>query len=170
MCRELLTPSEGSIDVLQVLYDLDTPASFAESARMWVQGNGTDMGTYQLVAVGVRPESVSVAGGSLTTVESAGNLAEIGITIDERIAAVRTGDRPFRVCFDGAAGLFENASVQRGLAFVHILTRRLSSADAIAHVHVDPAVIEDSVRTQLAALFDVVIRTGANGRVTVDRR
>lgn len=76
---------------------------------------------------------------SWATVESAADLAEIGVKIDRCLSSWSGDGPPTEICFDSVSALLAAADLPSVFRFIHVLTRRIDAADAVAHYHLDPS-------------------------------
>jgi hypothetical protein len=92
---------------------------------------------------------------SWATVQSAGDLSEIGVKIDRCLSSWSDGPR-VEICFDSISALLAEADLPSVFRFLHILMRRIEAADAVAHYHVDPTRHGRHVISTVEVLFDHV--------------
>lgn len=88
------------------------------------------------------------------TVRDPTNLAELGITISLYLDDWTS--RRTLVCFHSIEDLITHAGDEAAFRFVHLLTGRLASADAIGQFSLDPSALEESTVRTLETTFDVV--------------
>jgi hypothetical protein len=88
------------------------------------------------------------------TIDNPGDLTGLGITVSEYLSE-QAGPQAF-VTFDSLTVLLQYVELQRAFRFLHVLTNRVSTADALAHYHMDPAAHTEREVATLASLFDAV--------------
>jgi hypothetical protein len=87
-------------------------------------------------------------------VDNPGDLTGLGITVSEYLSE-HAGPGTL-VTFDSLTVLLQYVDLQRAFRFLHVLSNRVRSADAIAHYHMDPGAHGDREIATLASLFDAV--------------
>lgn len=93
---------------------------------------------------------------SWATVESAGDLSEIGVKIDRCLSSWREDDATTELCFDSVSALLAAADLPPAFRFLHVLMRRIDAADAVAHYHIDPFAPDRRAVSTVETLFDHV--------------
>lgn len=161
VCRGLLTAEGGPCDVLQVAY------GGADAGSEHVPTGHRQR--YERVVVGRSPEPGTVPGASTTALDTTTDLAGLGIAVGERVERLAPGERPLRFCFRGVGAVFDRVEFGHAFEFFHVLTRQLSTADAISHFHLDPDPLDDGGLSRFGVLFDAVVREDADGGVAVER-
>jgi len=91
------------------------------------------------------------------------DLTTLGIRISEQLSGGEVPmSNPF-VCFHSLTELLEATDLNRAFRFLHLLTRRLSLAGAIAHFHLDPETCDEKTIETLRPLFDAVLEVDEDG-------
>jgi hypothetical protein len=103
---------------------------------------------------------------SWATVQSAGDLSEIGVKIDRCLSSWSDGPR-VEICFDSISALLAEADLPSVFRFLHILIGRLSSAGASAHFLLDPRAHDDQTVDTFRPLFDTVLDVDDDGTRTI---
>lgn len=103
---------------------------------------------------------VEVDGGRITveTVQGAGNLTRIGVTISKYLSDWNEAGRSVGFCFESITPMLHYMEVQQVYRFLHQLTGQLRAMDAIAHYHMDPAAHDDVEIPRFKTLFDAVVQ------------
>jgi len=104
------------------------------------------------------PERVEV-----NTVLDPSDLTTLGIRISEQLSEWGSTDEQPVVCFHSLTALLEATELNRAFRFLHLLTRRLSSAGGIAHFHLDPETCDEKTVETLRPLFDAVLEIDEDG-------
>jgi hypothetical protein len=104
------------------------------------------------------PERIEV-----NTVLDPSDLTTLGIRISEQLSEWESTDEQPVVCFHSLTDLLEATELNRAFRFLHLLTRRLSSAGAIAHFHLDPEAYDEKTVETLRPLFDAVLEIDEDG-------
>lgn len=89
-------------------------------------------------------------------------LAEIGETISRVVAEHDRPERTLSVQFDVLSELIDACELKRLFRFLHLLTARFESADALAHYYCNPEANAKPTINLLAELFDMMIRADGN--------
>ena len=156
---ETLFPERPTdVDVLAIDYR-QTPAQWVEE---WKRNVGERPRSCLVVSVDETRGSAAASGSpstsfgrnAVTSVESPGDLTGLGITISEYLSD-HTGPGTF-VTFDSLTILLQYVDLQRAFRFLHVLSNRVRTAEAVAHYHMDPGAHTDQEVATLASLFDVV--------------
>jgi hypothetical protein len=111
-----------------------------------------------------------VPGRVVDAVSSPTDLTGIGIAINEQLAEWAPSGLQIALCFHTLTTLLQYASEDRVFQFLHVLTSRVRSIDAVAHYHLDPVAVDDRTVHTLMQLFDVVIRQNEDGEWEVKSR
>lgn len=98
----------------------------------------------------VGPDGTTV---STTTVSEPGDLTGIGIKISQCLSAWADDDETTVVCFDSLTTLLQYTDVQRVFRFLHMLTRQVEDAGALAYFHIDPAAHDEQTVSTVGNLF-----------------
>lgn len=93
---------------------------------------------------------------SWSTVDSAGDVAEIGEKIDRCLSTWDDDGPRVEVCFDSLSELLEDAALPTVYRFLHVLHRRIEAADAVAHYHLYPARHRRRATSTVETLFEDV--------------
>lgn len=163
-CIDLLTLVDPGRSNLLVVTYRDTPD---EWYRRWTKNIGEQPQEIGMVSVGEATRSTAagmpVARGNGLPSDSpvvsvpATDLTELGIAVNRYIA--EWGDNRYRtvLCFDSLSAMLQWTDLETAFRFLHVLTSRLDSVDAIAHFHCDPTVHDETVLRTLSQLFDQII-------------
>ena len=157
---ETLFPERPTgFDVLAIDYR-QTPAEWVEE---WKRNVGDRPRSCVVVSVdetrgsaaaSSAPSTVPPGGTAAKTVDDPGDLTGLGITVSEYLSE-HAGPRAL-VTFDSLTVLLQYVDLQRAFRFLHVLSNRVATADALAHYHMDPAAHTEREVATLASLFDVV--------------
>ena len=101
------------------------------------------------------------------SVADPGDLTGLGMALQDCLRAWQDDGYDVGLCFDSLSILLQYAEVERVYRFLHVLTRRLSTAGASAHFHLDPAAHDERTVARLSALFDSVVEVTSDGDRTV---
>jgi len=154
----LFPGAPAEFDVLAVDY--------RRSADQWVDDwtRHVDDRPQSVVVVSVdettRSATASVTGTRYTGdaamgIENPGDLTGLGIAVSEYLSE-HEGPGTI-VTFDSLTYLLQYVDLQRAFRFLHVLSNRVETADAVAHYHMDPAAHVDRAVITLASLFDAVV-------------
>ncbi|WP_338741371.1 DUF7504 family protein [Haloplanus salilacus] len=104
------------------------------------------------------PSGTDVA---VKTVDSVGNLTDLGVTLVEELDAYRTADSPTTLCFQSLTVLLQWSDVDTVYKFLHTLLGHLDgdasdTPDATAHFHLHGRAHEPDTVDRLRPLFDRV--------------
>jgi DNA-binding transcriptional ArsR family regulator len=100
-------------------------------------------------------DPVSRTGYDVTaTVRSPADLAELGTTISLYLDDWTAGST--LVCFHSLEDLLASVGTETAFQFLHVLTRRLSGADAVSQFSIDPAAVDEATVRTLEPIFDTV--------------
>ena len=105
-----------------------------------------------------RPSNVSTA-----SVSSPGDLTGLGIKLSQCLSSWSADAKPTAVHFDSLTTLLQFADLKRVFQFVHVVTGRIESADAVGYFHLDPAAHDDQTVATLRGIFDGVYEYGSDG-------
>jgi len=100
-------------------------------------------------------------------VSSPGDLTGIGIAVSEQLRRFDDSDvERTRVAFYSLSTLLMYAELETVFRFLHVLTGRIGSIDAVGVFAVDPTTHDESTVNTLKQLFDgmIELREGGNGR------
>ncbi|MCU4754133.1 hypothetical protein OB919_19480 [Halobacteria archaeon AArc-curdl1] len=84
------------------------------------------------------------------------DLSTIGVSVS-RFCEQWGSDYQLTVCFQSLDALLNHAPPKTVFQFVHVLTNRLSSVDALAHFHLDPSAHDDRIVSTFGSIFDEVV-------------
>lgn len=93
----------------------------------------------------------------IETVRDTRDLTGIGIAISESLTLLAGGDS-LVVCVDSLAPMLAATDERRTFRFLHVLTRRLKTAGADAHVHFTTPENGERTVAIIRSLFDDVVR------------
>ena len=172
VCSDLLhveQPSEEAVLLVTFTQGADVRV---EAFREHADGKPADL---HVVDVSGETRSSSdepshVPGRVVDVVSSPTDLTGIGIAINEQLGEWAPGDLQVVLCFHTLTTLLQYASEDRVFQFLHVLTSRVSSIDAVAHYHLDPVAVDDRTVHTLMQLFDVVVRQNPDGEWEVKSR
>lgn len=99
----------------------------------------------------------------IEAVSSPADLTGLGMKIGEVLEGFAGGDERIVFCFHSLTTLLQYVDLQKAFRFLHVVTGRLTTVNAMAHFHLDPAVHDDRQRDTLATLFDAVMAPGDDG-------
>ncbi len=105
---------------------------------------------------------------ALETVDHASDLTTLGVTLGQHLAA--DGSEHERFCFDSLTALLQFVDLQRAFQFLHVVTSRVSSADAVGHYHLNPDAHDEQTLATISGLFDAVVEVDERGDWTVTSR
>ena len=147
VCLDLLTVAEPAEEnVLAVSFE----ETAADKSRRWSEGVGTQ--PRELAVVEVSPSD---------------DVASLAETISGQLAEWESSDARTVVCFQSLAPLLERNDLRGAFRFLHLLLRRLESANAVAHFHLDPDTVDDRTLYTLFPLFDTVVEHDESGSIRV---
>lgn len=176
LCPELLTVGEPDrTNLLWVTYT-STPD---DCLRRWLQHAGERPAEMKILSVGDVMRSAAAArtgGGRMPTASVVDSLANpgdvtgLGIKISEQLQEWSRNDNQTVVCFDSLTTALQYVDLQTTYKFLHVLTGRFDTVDAIAHFHVDPDAHDDATVNTLKSLFDAVVEYTDEGGWRVSSR
>ena len=174
-CADLATGNHpGGRDVLVVTFT-GTPDDVVSRFRS--QAPASSPAKMGIISVGDSTRSATAADGgvgngpvAISTLSSPGDLTGLGITITEHLRNWAGDGNEIAVCFDSLSTLLQYASLERAFRFLHVITGRLRSVDAIAHFHMDPGVHDDRDLNTIKTLFDAAVEFDEDGSWRVTRR
>ncbi|MCL7416866.1 MAG: hypothetical protein M8354_03380 [Halalkalicoccus sp.] len=88
------------------------------------------------------------------TVRNPADLAELGTTISLYLDDWTAGST--LVCFHSLEDLLASVETETAFQFLHVLTRRLSGADAVGRFSLDPMAVAEATLRTLEPIFDAV--------------
>jgi hypothetical protein len=158
-CKRLLTA--GGEDAVLVV-------SFMLSPRQWVDGWTERVGDLpdELVVVTTsdaftQPGEAEADLPDAVTVEylsSPGDLTGIGMVVSKYLERWHEADRGMTVCFDSLTTLLQYGETHSIYRFLHLITTRMSGADARAHFHLDPDTQDKQTVSTITSTFQAVAR------------
>lgn len=169
VCTQLLAGEDpADARVLAVTYT----RSPREWVADWLDGAGTMPADGLLVSVGDGgPTDGEGPGGDVWSVEripNAGNLTDLGITLSGYLGDA--GRDRTRLCFDSLTVLLQYTTLDGAFRFLHAITGRVRSTDAVGHYHLDPAAHDEQTLATIKELFDAVVEVDESGDYTVTTR
>lgn len=120
-------------------------------------------------ATTARGSSDGVDGPIVGSVRSPGDLTGLGIELSDRLEAWADDGNRTLLCFHTLTTLLQYVDLQTAYQFLHVLTARVSDADARAHYHADPAAHDERALNTLRTLFDAVVEREGDGWVVETR-
>lgn len=177
VCTDLLAGEDPpSVTVLGVTYR-QSPAEWIED---WEAHTGTPPAHGMVISVGDRTGPISSTGSapdvsdqwSVESIENASDLTGLGIEVSEfleRAYEAESADRP-RLCFDSLTALLQYADLKRTFRFLHVVTGRVKSANAVGHYHLDPDAHDEQTLATIKGLFDAVLEVDETGDWSVKTR
>lgn len=174
VCLDLLADDDpGAASVLAISYTR-SPAEWIDDWRDRVVAEPADG---LVVAVGDRSQPGPDAGTDevaapwrVETVDTATDLTQLGIVLSDFLADAAEREGPARLCFDSLTALLQFADLKRTFRFLHVVTGRVKSADAVGHYHLDPQAHDEQTLATVKGLFDAVVEVGDDGELTVHTR
>lgn len=94
---------------------------------------------------------------SRTTVSEPTDLTGIGIKMSQCLSAWESDDVPTSVCFDSVTTLLQFAGTRRAFRFLHVMTKRITSSDNLAHYHIDPSAHDEQTLATIESIFPEAI-------------
>ncbi|MFB6227965.1 MAG: hypothetical protein ABEH88_05185 [Halobacteriales archaeon] len=174
VCAELLSvqrPSEE--DVLAVTLDVSPD----EWLDRWERNVGPERPAKtsfvtvddqtRSVAASATADSALPGGMRIHTASSPTDLTGIGVRISEQLSDWDTDDNRTIVDFDSLTALLESNEQQSVFKFIHFLSGRITTADALAHYHMDPAAHEDQEIKTFESVMDAVVEVEEDGTCSV---
>lgn len=169
LCLDLLSQTPPSeTNVLAINYH-DTPEEWVET---WIDHVGVTPVRGGVVSVGQGEETIDDPSWAVTVVENPTDLTGVGIELSEllsRMANAADDDEQIAVCFDGVTALLQYADLQRAFRFLHVVTGRVKTVDAVAHYHLDPEAHDRQTLATLKGLFDAVLQVNDDGTWTIEK-
>lgn len=177
ICAELLTierPSEE--DVLAVTL-MDSPDDWMDDWQKTVGQERPAKTSFVTADDGMRSAAAGAGGagaalpGSMTvhTVSNPSDLTGLGMHISEQFSTWQNDGNHIVLDFDSLTTLLEYAARENVFKFMHVLTGRVDSADAVAHYHMDPTAHEPQEVSTFKSLMDAVVEV-EDGEWTVASR
>lgn len=108
---------------------------------------------------------------AVRAVADAANLTELGIEFTEFVAdwEASESDR-LAVGFDSLTALLQYVETGRAYQFVHVVTNRLTAANADGVFHMDPNAHDERTVASFVGLFDRVVSVSETGEQSVRER
>lgn len=166
VCADLLLgPDPTDVNVLLVTM-MQSPDQRLDALR---RRSGGRLANVAAVGVGDRmpshagpeaaEEPASVPGTDVQTtfVSEPGDLTGIGIKVAQALTAWEHNGNRTHVCVHSVTGLLQFSDVQRVFRFLHVLTKRIETANGVGHFHMDPAAHDDRTLATIKSLFDALI-------------
>jgi hypothetical protein len=157
-CKHLLTAK--SDDALLVVSFMLSPEQWVRQWRERVGGLPEDL---VIVATSDAfnqpgdeddlPDSVNVE-----YLSSPGDLTGIGMMISKYLERWHDNDRNMAVCFDSLTTLMQYAETRSIYRFLHLITTRLSGADASSHFHFDPGTQDEQTVSTISSTFQAIAK------------
>ena len=94
-----------------------------------------------------------------------GDLTSLAETIGGQLSEWEASDARTVVCFESLTALLERNGLRGAFRFLCLLGRRLESADAVAHFHLDPDAVDDRTLYTLFPLFGTVVEHDESGSI-----
>jgi len=179
----LLAPSfpDGAAGVCGELLGGDDPAAAAVLGITYTQSPGKWAADYERETGAAPAEGTVVSVGdwgseveteasqwTLETVDHAGDLTTLGVTLSQYLTADGSGRK--RLCFDSLTALLQFVELRQAFQFLHVVTGRVSSADAVGHYHLDPEAHDERTLATIRGLFDAVVDVDERGDWTITTR
>lgn len=159
-CVDALTLIDPSNTNLLLLVQERSLDQCLESWRRRVGEEPAELGVVSVGAATRSATAVSSQGSSqigVTTVEDPGNLTRIGVTVNEHLVEWSGNDNRTVVCGGSLTAMLQWNEFPVVFKFLHVFLRRLRSAEALTHFHLNPDAHTPKTINQLSALFDEVI-------------
>jgi hypothetical protein len=103
----------------------------------------------------------------IETVSDPSDFTNLGMTISSFLSEWDKGNNQTVGCFHSITALLQYASLQRVFRFLHVLTGRIETSDAVAHYHMDPSAHDQQTISTLTPLFDAIIELNDDGEWSV---
>jgi len=157
-CKRLLTAGED--DALLVVSFMLSPE---EWIRRWTDRVGDLPEDVVLVATSDafnQPGSDDDLPDAVTVeyLSSPGDLTGIGMIISKYLERWHEHGQSMSVCFDSLTTLLQYSESRSVYRFLHLITTRLSGADARSHFHLDPATQDEQTASTITSTFQAVAR------------
>ena len=94
---------------------------------------------------------------AVDAIEDPTDLSAIGVSISRFCEFWGQGPEQIVVCFDSIDALLRGSEPKTVFEFCYMLNTRLSSVDAVAHFHLDPARHEDRIVATFGRIFDELV-------------
>jgi len=171
VCTDLCAGADPpSATVMSVTYR-QSPSEWIET---WESNTETSPAHGMVIGVGDQPDSGldGTDHWTVENVENASDLTGLGIKLSEFLTRANESESvdQLRLCFDSVTALLQYANVKQTFRFLHVVTGRVKSANAVAHYHLDPAAHDQQALATLKGLFDAVVEVDDTGEWTVQTR
>lgn len=159
LCSCLLSGTPpASTNVLWVTFSDDA----ADRLAVWQQRHDSLPANLGIVEVGgaTADEDLPLANREsvrTVTVSKPGDLTGTGVRLSEIVSDWKGDGNQLAVCLYGLTVLLQYADHSQLYRFLHIVARHMEEADAVAHYHLDPTVMDEKQLGTLLSLFDSVI-------------
>jgi len=177
VCVDLMT-------VRDIKHENVLSVTFTQTAEdrleLWQTHVGDDLPAQAgIVTIGEQTRSASTSRNSpsktpgpitIDTVSDPADLTGLGISLTNYLSEWSQNSNQTVVCFHSLTPLLQYADLQRVFRFLHVLTGRIDSSDAIAHYHMDPGAHDEQTRNTLIQLFDATIELDADGNRSITHR
>jgi hypothetical protein len=121
-------------------------------------GDFTRSSSQQSTTDGCNPGHIHV-----DTVPDPSNLSDLGVRISECLSAWEDTENQTVMCFRSLTELLHHVETSYAFRFLHILTARITNAEAVAHYHLDVEAHDEQTVETLKPLFDTVIEIDQTG-------
>jgi len=176
-CIDLLTIADISHEnVLSVTFT----QTAQDRLELWHTHVGDDLPAQAgIITVGEQTRSTSASRSSpsrtpgpitIDVVSEPADLTGLGISLTNYLSEWAENNNQTVVCFHSLTPLLQYADLQRVFRFLHVLTGRIASSDAVAHYHMDPSAHDEQTRQTLVQLFDATIELDADGTRSITHR
>lgn len=158
-CTGLLTvaPTEG-LDVLYLTFTM------GPDRRLEVWGEHADGPPARMGIIGVDEadgpgdgEDSTPAYVTVERVNDPADLTGVGIEFGQFLSEWSGDGNRIVACIHSITALLQYADLKRVFRFLHVLTERLRTVDAVAHYHLDPNAHDAQTVATLTSLFDAVV-------------
>jgi hypothetical protein len=176
-CIDLLTIADISQENLLSVTFTQTAQDRLE---LWHTHAGDDLPAQAgIITVGEQTRSTSASRSSpsqtpgpitIDAVSDPADLTGLGISLTNYLSEWAENNNQTVVCFHSLTPLLQYADLQRVFRFLHVLTGRIASSDAVAHYHMDPTAHDEQTRQTLVQLFDATIELDADGTRSITHR
>ena len=177
VCIDLLTLSD--IDHENVL-----SVTFTQTAQdrleLWETHVGDDLPAQAgIITVGEqtrstssqRPPPTHTPGRiAIDAVSDPDDLTGLGISLTNYLSDWEENANQTVLCFHSLTPLLQYADLERVFRFLHVLTGRIASMEAVAHFHMDPTAHDDQTRQTLSQLFGATIELDTEGNRSITHR
>jgi hypothetical protein len=108
---------------------------------------------------GVFRTSTVTNGGDVADTDEVGanDMTTMGVRLTDALRRSEEDGSTLVVCFDSLTDLLRYNDEKASYVFMHLLTGRLRSADAVGHVHLDTQGVEETTMRRFKPLFDSTV-------------